>query len=94
MVTLKNAAEAVETDLRVLQNEGHSMIVPLGLISGVLSSIPEGGDAPVRAAKTVCEVILDRAHEAEDADLSDVAERLLGCVRLLSPIVAGLVRLS
>lgn len=95
MVTLDNAFEAARTDLRVMAQEGHSMTRPLGLISGVLSSLPEGGDAPILLAKDTCEAIVDRACEAEDADLSDLAERLRGIVRALSPVVArayGLLR--
>jgi len=95
MVTLKDAVEAAQTDLGVMKNEGHSMTRPLGILSGVLSSLPEGGDAPILAAKSGCEAILDRAHEAEDADFPELAERLRGIVRALSPVVAysyGLLR--
>lgn len=95
MVTLRNAVEAAQTDLGVMRNEGHSMTRSLGILSGVLSSLPEGGDAPILAAKDACEAIVDRAHEADDADLPDLAERLRGVVRALSPVVAyshGLLR--
>jgi len=88
MVTLKDAIEAARTDVRVLANEGHSMTLPLGLLSGVLSSLPEGGDEPIILAKTACEALIDRAHDAEDAGLPDVAEQLRGVARALSPVVA------
>jgi len=88
MVTLKDAVEVARTDLRAMANEGHSMTRPAGLLSGVASSLPEGGDAPLLLAKDACEAIVDRAHEAEDADLADLAERLRGVNRALSPVVA------
>lgn len=89
MVTLKDAVAAARTDLRVMANEGHSMTRPLGILSGVVSSLPEGGDGPILLAKDACEALVDRAHEAEDADLPDLAERLRGVNRALSPVVAG-----
>ena len=94
-VTLKDAFEAAQTDLRVMAKEGHSMTRPLGLVSGVLSSLPEGGDAPILLAKDTCEAILERAHQAEDADFPELGERLRGIVRTVSPVVAyahGLLR--
>lgn len=88
MVTLEDAVVTVLIKLREMQTDGHSMTVPLGLLSGVKSSLPEGGDAPVLLAKDACEAIADRAREAEHADLSDLAEELEKCVRVLSPVVA------
>jgi len=94
-VTLLDAFQAAQTDLRAMAQEGHSMTRPLGLVSGVLSSLSEGGDAPILLAKDTCEAILDRAHEAEDADFPELGERLRGIVRTVSPVVAyahGLLR--
>lgn len=89
MVTLKEAVETAQVNVRVLATEGHSMTRPLGLISGVLSSLPEGGKAPILLAKDACEALADRAREADDADLADLAERLRGIVYDLSSVVAG-----
>lgn len=93
MVSLKDAVEAAQTDLRVLQRESHKgvkLVFPLGILSGVVSSLPEGGDAPILLAKDACEAIADCARDAEDAGSADAAERLRGVVRALSPVVAGL----
>jgi len=95
MVSLKDAVEAAVTDLRVMANEGNNMVRPLGMLSGVLASLPEGGDAPILLAKDACEAIVDCARRAEDADKADLAERLRGVNRALSPVVArshGLLR--
>ena len=92
MITLKNAVQAAQTDLRVMANEGHNMTQPLGMLSGVVSSLPEGGDAPILLAKDACEELVDCVHEAEDTNFSDLAERLRGVVRALSPVVARLYR--
>lgn len=91
MITLKDAVETVLVSLRDMQAEGHSMTVPLGLLSGVKSSLPEGGEAPVLLAINACEAIAVRAREAEHADLTDLAEQLEKCVRVLSPVVAQLL---
>jgi len=92
MVSLKDAVEAARTDLRVVQVESHkgvSLTRPLGILSGVASSLPEGGDAPILLAKDACEAIVDCARRAEDAGHAEVAERLRGVNRMLSPVVAG-----
>ena len=89
MVSLKDAVEAAQTDLRVMQNAGDSMTRLLGMLSGVLSSLPEGGDAPILLAKDACEAIIHRAHEADDADRPDLAESLRYVNRALSPVVAA-----
>ena len=86
--TLEEAIETAQVNVRVLANEGHSMTRPLGMLSGVVSSLPEGGDAPILLAKDACEALVDRAHEAIDADLPDLAVSLRGIVRALSPVVA------
>ncbi len=88
MVTLKDAVETVLVELRKMQTAGHSMTMPLGLLSGVQSSLPEGGDAPVLLAKDACEAIADRVREAENSGYPVLAESLENCVRTLSPIVA------
>jgi hypothetical protein len=91
-VSLKDAIEAAQTDLRVLQKESHKgvkLVRPLGMLSGVLSSLPEGGDAPILLAKDACEAIVDCARRAEDEGSADAAERLRGVNRALSPVVAG-----
>lgn len=92
MVSLKDAVLAAQTDLRVLQKESHegvTLTLPLGILSGVLSSLPEGGDGPVLLAKDACEAIVDCARSAEDAGGADAAERLRAVNRALSPVVAG-----
>jgi len=92
MVSLKDAVEAAQTDLRVIQKESHKgvkLTFPLGILSGVLSSLPEGGDSPIIMAKDACEAIADCARDADDAENAEVAERLRGIVRALSPVVAG-----
>ena len=91
MVSLKEVIETAQINVRVLAKEGHSMTIPLGLLSGVVSSLPEGGDAPVLLAKNACEALVERAHEAEDAELPGLAESLRGIVRDVSPVVAGLL---
>jgi hypothetical protein len=93
MVTLKDAVEAAQTDLRVLSMEGINMVFPLGMVSGILSSLPEGGDAPILLAKDVCEALVDCAHRADDDDDTVLAERLRCINRALSPVVAASHRL-
>ena len=93
MVTLKDAIEAAQTDLRVLSKEGINMIYPLGMVSGVLSSLPEGGDGPILLAKDICEALVDRAHRADDDGDAVLAERLRCINRSLSLVVAASHRL-
>jgi hypothetical protein len=92
MVSLKDAVEAAQTDLKVLQIEsieGVKLVQALGQLSGVVSSLSEGGDAPILLARDACESIVDAARRAEDAGSVDAAERLRGINRALSPVVAG-----
>jgi hypothetical protein len=94
MVTLREAVETVQVDLRVMQKESHegtSLTRPLDLLSRVVLSLPGGGNMPIILAKWACEAIVNCAHVAEDAENTDVAERLRGVVRTLSPVVAGLL---
>jgi len=88
MVSLKDAVRAAVTDLRIVANKEDNMVRPLGLLTWVLSSLSEGGYVPILLAKDACEAIVDCARRAEDADKADLAERLRGVNRALSPVVA------
>ena len=91
MVSLKDAVMAAQTDLRVLSKEGINMVLPLGILSGVLSSLPEGGDRPILLAKDGCEAIVNCACQAENAGNADAAERLRCVNYALSPVVVGCI---
>lgn len=95
-VILKNAVEAAQSTLRALQiglPREASLVRPLGILSGVLSSLGEKGDAALVLAKDACEAIIECAHYAEDAGDSESAEQLRRVVGMLSPVVAGSYRL-
>lgn len=87
MVDLKSAVETAQTDLKAM--EGVNLLRPLGMLSGVLSSLPEGGGAGVWLAKDACEAIVDCAHSAQEAGDNELAEELLRVNRALSPVVAA-----
>jgi len=99
MVSLKDAVLVAQTDLQVLRKRvlaGGGTIPastlmlnrPLNMLSSILLSLPEGGDAPILLAKDACETIIDCAHDADDADWPELAEDLRCVNRALSPIVA------
>jgi len=88
MITLKDAVLAAQTDLQVLRLVGINLYRPLEMLSGILSSLPEGGDAPILLAKDACEAIIDCAHDADDADHPALAENLRCVNRALSTVVA------
>ena len=89
MIALKDAVETAQTDLRALANKGVAAVLPLGYLSGVLSSLPEGGITPVLLARDACEAIVNCAHTADDVGDTDIAESLRCIVRALSPVVAA-----
>lgn len=84
MVTLNDAIRAAQTDLRTI--EGVNLVLPLSRLQ--TSILLGNGKVSVAMVKSACEAILDCAHDAEDAGNTDVADRLRGIVRMLSPVVA------
>ena len=88
METLKTAVQAAIRDLRIVYDRlGRPTMItfPLGTLSGVLSSIPEGGHAPIDAAKKACEQLIDCARIVVDRES---AEDLRCIARTLSLVVA------
>jgi len=88
MKRLKVAVEEAQLELRTIANKGIPLVKPLGLLSGVLSCVSEGGEVPVLMATDACEAIVDCAKRVEVAE----TEAELRCiVDKLSPVVARLL---
>lgn len=96
MKELREAVVTAQRELRAIANKGIALVKPLGLISGVVSCVSEGGEAPVLMAKAACEAIVDcartadNADNADNADLADLAAELRRIGDKLSPVVARL----
>ncbi len=85
MKKLSVAVLVAQQDLRALEIP---LVKPLGLLSGVLSCVSEGGEAPVLMAKGACEAIIDCARTAETSEVADELRRIGNA---LSPAVARLL---